>query len=362
MLASLLKSILSRHPREKRSIDGVFIRELAQMAGQKLQVVEDDNIDLDRYAAGVDPHARAAKWCQATVQDLAAHAADYGAAHDRLEDQESRDWFTQLVAYRLLGPRHVRLPSNTPAHWETREKVKAMCSTQVAPMFGPLGGYEVDFAGHRIALQAWWVNIAWSFFFRQYYFSRAAASIMPEDGDRVIDAGACFGDTALGFAATVGVRGRVLAFEIEPRNAAVARSNISRNPALAERIDLRECALADTDKPLYLHGAGPGAYVDSRASPHKLQVATIDTLLEAGELDRVDFIKMDIEGAEAKALAGAERTLRRFRPKLAISVYHTPVHLWCIANWLDSLRLGYRFYIDHYTIHYEETVLYAIAR
>jgi FkbM family methyltransferase len=236
-----------------------------------------------------------------------------------------------------------------------------MSKKPVAPLFGPLGDYELDFAGERIALNAWWANVAWTFFFRQYHLLRDAVRVAPDPGDRVIDAGACFGDTALAFAAAVGQSGRVLSFEIDPKNAAVARRNLERNPALAERIRLRECALAQAQTPLYLHGSGPGAFVAATPSAHALEVTTIDRLLELGELERVDFIKMDIEGAEASARAGAQQALRRFRPKLAISVYHHPEHLWSIARWLDAQRLGYRFYLEHYTIHYEETVLYAAA-
>ena len=48
-------------------------------------------------------------------------------------------------------------------------------------------------------------------------------------------------------------------------------------------------------------------------------------LREAGlqfELDRVDFIKMDIEGAEQRAVVGAKNTIARFRPRMALCIYH----------------------------------------
>ena len=54
----------------------------------------------------------------------------------------------------------------------------------------------------------------------------------------------------------------------------------------------------------------------------EISLTTIDKLVEELELDRVDFIKMDIEGAEQKALAGAQDTLRTYKPRLAISAYH----------------------------------------
>jgi hypothetical protein len=70
---------------------------------------------------------------------------------------------------------------------------------------------------------------------------------------------------------------------------------------------------------------------------------------------------MDVEGSEMAGLAGAAGALRRFRPKLAISLYHVPDDFFRIQSFIDDLRLGYRFYIDHHTIWEEETVLYAIA-
>jgi hypothetical protein len=82
-------------------------------------------------------------------------------------------------------------------------------------------------------------------------------------------------------------------------------------------------------------------------------------LVSEGAMGRIDFIKMDIEGSELSALQGAESALRRWRPKLAISLYHRPEDFFSIPLWLDSLGAGYEFFLDHYSIHHEETVLYA---
>ena len=77
-------------------------------------------------------------------------------------------------------------------------------------------------------------------------------------------------------------------------------------------------------------------------------------------LPRVDFIKMDIEGAEIHALKGAEKTLRQFHPKVAISLYHSLEDFKTIPRYLDSLGLKYKFYLDHHTIYENETVLFGI--
>ena len=78
----------------------------------------------------------------------------------------------------------------------------------------------------------------------------------------------------------------------------------------------------------------------------------------AGDVERVDLIKMDIEGHELSALRGAEQTLRRFRPRLAISLYHNWDDYFQIPLHLDRLGLGYRFYLENYTISDGETIMY----
>jgi hypothetical protein len=86
----------------------------------------------------------------------------------------------------------------------------------------------------------------------------------------------------------------------------------------------------------------------------------IDDLVEAGGIERVDFIKLDVEGSELAALRGALASLRRFKPKLAISLYHKPNDLFEISQFVEDLGLGYKLYLEHYTIWDEETVLYAL--
>ena len=73
------------------------------------------------------------------------------------------------------------------------------------------------------------------------------------------------------------------------------------------------------------------------------------------------LIKMDIEGAELAALRGAERTLRRHRPGLAIAIYHKPEDLWEIPLWLAERNLGYRMYVrGHCHVGYD-LILYCRA-
>ncbi|MEO5355657.1 MAG: FkbM family methyltransferase, partial [Magnetococcus sp. XQGC-1] len=101
-----------------------------------------------------------------------------------------------------------------------------------------------------------------------------------------------------------------------------------------------------------------GFRVDSGDIP----LASIDDLVANGTIHRVDFLKMDVEGAEMSALKGAESTIRTFKPKLAICLYHKPEDLYTVSEWIEALDLGYRLYLDHHTTVLWESVLYATTR
>ena len=67
-------------------------------------------------------------------------------------------------------------------------------------------------------------------------------------------------------------------------------------------------------------------------------------------LPRVDYIKLDIEGAELDMLHGAAKSISRWKPKMAISAYHRREDLWTLINFVKSLRSDYEFKFRHYKI------------
>jgi FkbM family methyltransferase len=88
----------------------------------------------------------------------------------------------------------------------------------------------------------------------------------------------------------------------------------------------------------------------------EIRVESLDAFL-AGE--PVTFLKADVEGMEMPLLRGAAQTIRTFRPKLAICVYHYPSDIPVISHYLKSLVPGYRFALRHHSPQFMETVLYA---
>lgn len=87
--------------------------------------------------------------------------------------------------------------------------------------------------------------------------------------------------------------------------------------------------------------------------------------IEATSLDvevdgRVDFIKLDVEGAEFKALQGAERIIKQHRPKLAVCIYHDQVDFLRIPDLVLGIDPSYQVYLRHYTQGVFETVMYFV--
>jgi FkbM family methyltransferase len=301
------------------------------------------------------------------VDLLAPRLSDIEWLYTRLADQESRQTLVNVMAYRALGHRRVKLPLNNPSYSAAMETIEHMIEATESIELGFMGwrAYKVDLSplGYPITLFIHPPDIFYQFFAQQYRCQTSDGVIQAEAGEIVLDAGSCYGDTALYFACKTGPSGQVYSFEFLPENLDKFKCNMDLNPEIAERIRLVERPLWSlSHEDLLVKADGPGTrVVSSCMEPAALRVSTlaIDDLVHDQNLERVDLIKMDIEGAELHALRGAEQTLKKFRPKLAIAVYHGLEDFWTIPQYLDELSLGYQFYLRHFTIHAEETVLFA---
>ncbi len=88
-------------------------------------------------------------------------------------------------------------------------------------------------------------------------------------------------------------------------------------------------------------------------------VITLDDFCEENNV-YPDLIKMDIEGAEMEALKGAIKVIKKARPQLAISIYHSDKDFVEIPVYLKENLENYTFKLEHYHDNFAETVLYAI--
>ncbi|WPR71618.1 FkbM family methyltransferase [Flavobacterium sp. NG2] len=99
------------------------------------------------------------------------------------------------------------------------------------------------------------------------------------------------------------------------------------------------------------------SYLSESLGEIEVQCDSIDNVLNGQE---ATFIKMDIEGAEMEALKGAEETIKKYKPKLAICAYHKPTDLILIPQYIKLLNPDYKFYLRQHLHITQELVLYAI--
>ena len=175
-------------------------------------------------------------------------------------------------------------------------------------------------------------------------YSSAAVRLKPDDV--VFDCGANIGvftRKALSEGA-----GTVVAIEPAPENIECLRRNFA--PEIASgRVIVYPKGVWDRDDTLTLHvdphNSAADSFVIEREGSHqvlKIPVTTIDQIVAELKLARVDFIKMDIEGAEVKALHGGRATIARHRPRLALSAYHADDHPATIPVAVRVAWEGYR--------------------
>lgn len=171
-----------------------------------------------------------------------------------------------------------------------------------------------------------------------------------------IDCGAYIGDTIDSFVkhAHNGF-GKIVCFEASKKNAVRLKK---RHP---EVIVVEKCVF-DSEGFVAFCDRGSG---DSKVVIDDSPVEFIDRM-PCCTIDGEDvcsdatFIKMDIEGAEMRALKGAEKTIIRQRPILTICIYHSPEDMVQIPLWIQERCGNYSFFVRHHLFSCSETVLYAI--
>ena len=195
--------------------------------------------------------------------------------------------------------------------------------------------------------------------YRQYLVRRGNVDFAPSNGEVVMDCGACIGEVSMVFAGLVGGQGEVHLFDPVPLHSRYCELQGRMNPSLASALRINVMAVGDVSR------EASGAQSNSdRIAPGGLvidsfKITTLDDYIEAQKLTRVDFIKMDIEGAEMAALDGGAKLIGNFKPRLAISAYHKPEDLWELPHRMKQLNPAYRLFFGHHSPTQLESVYYA---
>lgn len=201
------------------------------------------------------------------------------------------------------------------------------------------------------------LKLVWDIYDEHQYFGNR---IVKHIGGNIIDCGAFQGDTLEDFLKQIGEEAyNYYAFEAETENYCVLKNLcIERKLTNVKPIHM---GVWDKKDVLYFEsnsttGEVSGKITDHQNSKEKVEVDSLDHVLSG---EKIDFIKMDIEGAEIRALQGSQNIIQKYEPVLAISAYHELDHLWRIPLKIKELNRNYRIYFGHHMWNMADTVCYA---
>lgn len=286
----------------------------------------------------------------------------YQFLFEHLSDDCSKETLLEVVTMRLMGMKKVKLSVENQEYLQFHEItnnsiIKSDCIKIKNFSDWSLNLYDLKSLGYNVKINYITMGIVTTFGIEQYRYK--PLNISPKNGDVILDCGGCWGDTALYFA-NKAENTKVFSFEFIPSNIELFKQNLALNSA--QQIEIVERPVwIKSDEVFHAIDKGPASTLSNESSKDSIEIRTIsiDDFSENKSLEKVNFIKMDIEGAELNALKGAEKTLKKFRPTLAIAVYHSPNDFSEIPAYIDSLKLNYKFYLGHYTPFSAETVLFA---
>ena len=200
------------------------------------------------------------------------------------------------------------------------------------------------------------------------YFDKSIPRL--EGGGVFVDCGSCDFENSLYFAKWSNWNyERIIAFEPNPEwflDCVRTSENIQDSIVLQQGVwhtdgeitfNINDNTRISSFTDMYIRDKSGCGVLMSKYRKVTAKTVRIDDVLKG---EKASLIKMDVEGAELNALKGATDTIRQFRPKLAICLYHTPEDILEIPLFVKSIEPNYKFYIRHYTLCDGETVLYAI--
>lgn len=103
---------------------------------------------------------------------------------------------------------------------------------------------------------------------------------------------------------------------------------------------------------------GSSSKISNSSSESSIHVDCLDNIVNT----KIDFIKMDIEGAEGDAIDGMKNTIQNYHPALAVCVYHKPDDFRILTRKILNIRNDYTLYMRHYSAGVDETVMFFIPQ
>ena len=178
------------------------------------------------------------------------------------------------------------------------------------------------------------------------------------DEEVFVDCGGYTGDTIEAFLKAVDNKFKhIYSFEPDGRNFKILTKYVE-GLEQKDKIKAIKAGVYYKSSVFYLQGEEMAIACTNEATDRKVEVCAIDDVVKFAPT----YIKMDIETFETYALLGAMESIVKYKPKLAISIYHKFDDLWNIPLLLKQWVSEYDLYIRHYECYQAETVVYAIPK
>ena len=262
-----------------------------------------------------------------------------------IEDNDSKELYIGIIKWLLGGQTAIKIPVEFPLNSNDFDKACKFKESDIETLGISRGAfdqklkfYDFDWEGHTYKIDC--TGLKFSLQRKQYFYEKV-------------------GDTSIVFSNYVGEKGKVYCFEPFQENIKILKHNVRHFPI--KNCLVFEHALSDKNQ----EGSGLIASNNFNASfinDGKLATKKLDHLVYEDQIEKVNFIKLDVEGDEKKVLVGAENSINLFKPKLAISIYHGNKDFYEIINYLNLKHPFYSFHIGHYTLGIAETVLYCLPK
>jgi FkbM family methyltransferase len=169
-----------------------------------------------------------------------------------------------------------------------------------------------------------------------------------------LDIGSFDGQTILDAYKNFGKMKTAIAYEPDPQNIKLIKNKI-KGLNIADQIFFIPCGVwSKTELLKFSSGGGESSAIKAHGDIMIQCLSLDETLLNV----EIGYIKMDIEGAEMEALIGAEKIIKKYKPTLAICLYHKPDHLFAIPLLIHSYNSDYKFAVRSHGNNLFDTVLY----
>jgi FkbM family methyltransferase len=297
-------------------------------------------------------YSKMGKWSSVgTLQLVLKNPEKFDEVYNMLADEDSRvtfDWFIKYrVAYAFLG-----------------ELAGAIYPPKITKTYFFKGMNNLKFNRHNLLIstqnfgfKSEALETAQTWVFEQYNLGEKRSL---SKGDYVIDGGALKGETSFWFISEGAEK--VYAFEPDPYSFSILSENVERNKSSNKIIPVQKI-LSNRIGSYSLYTIMGGGSAVLEGGNETVEGVTLDSFVEKEGLNRLDFIKLDVEGAEMEVLEGAVETIKKFKPKMAISVYHKPEDVITIPKFILQVLPKAKFYLSHKSS-YElyETILFVNPR